>query len=361
MSKSLEKYLISHEATIREALLCINKSKGIALVVNSERHLLGTVTDGDIRRAVLAGIDLETPVQHLLERRNKTLYPNPITAPQGTLDADLLHLMNERAVRHIPLVDEAGCVKDIVLIEELVRNYERPLKAVIMAGGFGKRLMPLTEEIPKPMLPVGDKPILELIVNQLQNSGIRKVHMTTHYRPEIIKQHFGDGQKFGLDIQYVNEDQPMGTAGALGGIEAFNEPMLVLNGDVLTRVDFRAMLAFHREQKAEMTVAVRQFDFQVPYGVIQCDGAHVSKVHEKPTYKFFINAGIYLLESSAHHSIPSAQRFDMTDLIEKLISEGRHVVAFPIVEYWMDIGRHKDYMQAKEDVKLWESAHELEE
>ena len=262
--------------------------------------------------------------------------------------------MNERGIRQIPLLGERGCVVDIALMQELVNISELPLKAVVMAGGFGKRLLPLTEDTPKPMLPVGDKPILELIVNQLQDSGIRKVHVTTHYKPEIIRQHFGTGERFGLDIQYVNENQPMGTAGALGNIEKSDETMLVLNGDILTRVDFRAMLAFHREQKAELTVAVRKYDFQVPYGVIQCDGAHVLGVDEKPTYNFFVNAGIYLLEPSAHRSIPLEQRFDMTDLIETLAGAKRRVAAFPVVEYWMDIGRQNDYMQAQEDIKLWE-------
>ena len=347
--------MISSEATIRETLACINKSEGIALVVDQDRHLIGTVTDGDVRRAVLAGISLESPVHKLLVQRGKTPCLKPVTARAGTPTGELLHIMNERGIRQIPLLDERERVMDIALMQELVKSYELPLKAVIMAGGFGKRLLPLTEAVPKPMLPVGDKPILELIVNQLQNSGIRKVQMTTHYKPEVIKQHFGAGEKFGLEIQYVNEDQPLGTAGALGSLEKSDEPMLVLNGDILTQVDFRAMLAFHRENRAELTVAVRKYDFQVPYGVIQCDGAQVTRVDEKPTYNFFVNAGIYLLEPSAHRSIPSAERFDMTDLIEKLTVEGRRVVAFPVVEYWMDIGQQNDYMQAQEDIKRWET------
>ena len=356
MKLPLEQYLIASNATIRGALECINRNMSLAIVVDEQRRLIGTITDGDVRRAVLAGASLDTPVQKLLDQRDKTPYPKPVTAPTGTPTGELLRIMYERAIRQIPLVDENGRVADIALMQELVKSYELPLKAVVMAGGFGKRLLPLTEDMPKPMLPVGDKPILELIVNQLQNSGIRKVQVTTHYKPEIIRQHFGTGEKFGLDIQYVNEDQPLGTAGALGSLEKSDEPMLVLNGDILTRVDFRAMLAFHVENKAELTVAVRKYDFQVPYGVIQCDGAHVMGVDEKPTYNFFVNAGIYLLEPSAHRSIPSAQRFDMTDLIEKLTAEGRRVVAFPVVEYWMDIGQQNDYMQAQEDIKRWETS-----
>jgi dTDP-glucose pyrophosphorylase len=356
MTLPLETYLVSPDVTIRETLARFNKTEGIALVVDKDRHLIGTVTDGDVRRAVLAGISLEAPVRKLLDQRGKTPYRKPVTAPVGTPSGDLLHIMNERGIRQIPLLDEQGRVVDIALMQEVVKSYELPLKAVVMAGGFGKRLLPLTEGMPKPMLPVGDKPILELIVNQLQNAGIRKVQVTTHYKSEMIKQHFGAGEKFGVEIQYVNEDQPLGTAGALGGIEKSDEPMLVLNGDILTRVDFRAMLAFHRENQAELTVGVRKYDFQVPYGVIQCDGAQVMRVDEKPTYDFFVNAGIYLLEPSAHRSIPAAQHFDMTDLIGKLTAEGRCVVAFPVVEYWMDVGQHNDYMQAQEDIKRWETS-----
>lgn len=353
MNKPLETYLIPPTATIRETLARINVSEGIVLVVDEDRSLIGTVTDGDVRRAVLANMALEAPVKKLLDLRDRELYPKPVTAPAGTTSEDLLALMNERLVRQVPLVDGKGRVVDLALLENLVAKTELPLKAVVMAGGFGTRLRPLTDEFPKPMLPVGDKPVLELIIGQLQNAGISKVQLTTHYKPDVIRTHFGDGSKFGMDIQYVNEDQPLGTAGALGLVPASDEPMLVVNGDVLTQVDFRALVAFHREHSAELTVGVRQYDFQVPYGVVQCDGAEVRGVEEKPTLNFFVNAGIYLLEPSAHQSIPRDRKFDMTDLIEKLRTEKRRVVAFPVVEYWLDIGRHVDYEQAQEDVKQW--------
>ena len=350
MKLPLKEFLIPPEATVREALEAINRNTSIALVVDAERHLLGTVTDGDLRRSVLAGAKLESSVQSLLDRRDKSLYPKPITAPLQTPPSELLRLMNERGVRQIPLLDENERIVDIALLQDLIKEYEVPLKAVIMAGGFGTRLRPLTDDLPKPMLPIGDKPVLELIVSQLQDAGISKVQLTTHYKPEVIKQHFGDGTKFGVEIQYLNEDQPLGTAGALASVAVSEEPMLVLNGDVLTQVDFRAMVAFHREHGAELTVGVRRYEFQVPYGVIQCDGPQVRGIEEKPTLNFFVNAGIYLLEPSAHRSIPAAQKFDMTDLIEKLKMEGRSVVAFPVIEYWMDIGQHSDYKQAQADI-----------
>ena len=345
--------MISPTATVRETLARINLSEGFALIVDEDRHLLGTVTDGDIRRAVLANINLEAPVQKLIDIRNRELYPTPVTAPAGTSPGDLLGLMTERLVRQVPLLDKQGRVVDLALLEDLVKQHDLPLSAVVMAGGFGTRMRPLTDDFPKPMLPIGDKPVLQLIIEQLQSAGISKVQLTTHFKPDVIRKHFGDGKKFGVDLQYVNEDQPLGTAGALGLVPDINEPMLVLNGDVLTQVDFRALVAFHREHKAELTVGVRQYDFQVPYGVVQCEGAEVQGVEEKPTLNFFVNAGIYLLEPSAHRSIPTGQKFDMTDLIGKLRSEGRRVVAFPVVEYWMDIGRHVDYEQAQEDVKTW--------
>lgn len=346
-------FIISPKSSVREALECINRNGSIALVLDAERRLLGTITDGDVRRAVLAGIKLDSPVQFLLGARDKAVYPQPITAPMSASVADLLRLMKERSVRQIPLLDDNGRVEDIALMQELIKEYDVPLKAVVMAGGFGKRLRPLTENVPKPMLPIGDKPILELILTQLQNAGISKIQLTTHYKPDVIRRHFGDGSKFGIQIEYVDEHQPLGTAGALASVPVSEEPMLVLNGDVLTHVDFKAMVAFHREHGADLTVGVRQYDFQVPYGVVRCDDADIREIEEKPTLNFFVNAGVYLLEPSAHRSVPHAQRFDMTDLIEKLKKDGRRIVAFPIVEYWMDIGRHVDYEQAQEDVKQW--------
>jgi dTDP-glucose pyrophosphorylase/CBS domain-containing protein len=349
---NLESVLIGPTASIRDAAACINASSaGIALVVDADRRLLGTLTDGDIRRAVLAGIDLALPVHSLLEACAR---PAPVTAPAGTRRAELLALMKERSVWQIPLVDPAGRVTDVAAMKDLVREGVVPLQAVIMAGGFGTRLMPLTTDVPKPMLHVGDKPILEHIVAQLQQSGIHKVKLTTHYKPEAIREHFGDGSGFGIDIDYVNEDEPLGTAGALGLVETSDDaPVLLMNGDILTRVDFQAMLAFHREHDAELTVGVRQYDVRVPYGVVQCEGETVLGIEEKPMLNFFVNAGIYLLEPSAQRLIPQGQRCDMTDLIETLTNQGRRVVAFPIVEYWLDVGRPEDYAQAQQDIQSW--------
>jgi len=258
--------------------------------------------------------------------------------------------MNETGIRHIPLVDDEGRVVSVVLLGDLVKEYELPLRAVVMAGGFGTRLRPLTEDLPKPMLPLGSRPLLELIVEQLRDAGIKQVNVATHYKGEIIADHFKDGQDFGVDIRYVKEDQPLGTAGALSLLEESDEPLLVINGDILTRVDFRSMHSFHREHEAELTVAVRQYEFSVPYGVVLTDGVAVTGISEKPVVRQFINAGIYLLSPSVMRLIPNGQPYDIPDLIELLIKENRPVVCFPIREYWLDIGKADQYAQAKADV-----------
>ena len=330
---------------------CIDQSaKGIALVLDKQRHLIGTVTDGDIRRAILAGMDLELSISELIRQRQPSFASGAITAPLGTDDTTLLHLMTESGVRHIPLVDDDDCVADISFLTELVKEYELPLHALVMAGGQGSRLRPLTEELPKPMLPVGDKPLLQLIVEQLRQAGIRQVNVATHYKGDVIAEHFKNGEAFGVDIRYVKEDHPLGTAGALSLLEETDEPLLVINGDILTRVDFRALLHFHREHKADLTVCVRQYEFNVPYGVIDADGVNVKGILEKPVVRQFINAGIYLLNPHVRRLIPNGQPYDIPDLIERLIKEERTVVCFPIREYWLDIGKVDQYDQAKADI-----------
>lgn len=347
-----EQLLVSPADTIRQILVCIDRTaRGIALVVDEQRHLLATVTDGDVRRAMLHDLDLDLPVSGLLARRDfRSHSDQPATAPAGTTNEELLHLMNQKTLRQIPLVDDDGRVVDIAFLSDLVREYESPLRAVVMAGGQGTRLRPLTDELPKPMLPVGDRPLLEIIVRGLRDAGIRQVNVTTHYKGDVIADHFKDGQEFGVEIRYVNEDQPLGTAGALSLLDESDEPLLVINGDILTRVDFRAMHNFHREHKAELTVAVRQYELAVPYGVITTDGVAVTGISEKPVLRQFINAGIYLLDPSVRRLIPNAQRCDIPELIEMLLREGRSVVCFPIREYWLDIGKADHYDQAKADM-----------
>ena len=349
----LEALCLSAGATIRDAMACIDLNRsGIALVVAEDLRLLGTITDGDIRRAMLADVDLGAPVGELLERQRalEEGRPLPLTAPVGTDVTELIELMRRYEVRQIPLVDTAGRPESVALLHELIGGEGPPLRAVVMAGGFGTRLGALTDETPKPMLPVGDRPLLERIIEQLRDAGIRRVNLTTHYRAEAISSHFGDGRAFGVEIEYVAEEQPLGTAGALGLLEA-DEPVLVMNGDILTRVDFRAMHRFHDEHRAEMTVAVRPYEVRVPYGVVELADAAVSGIAEKPLFRGFVNAGIYLIDPGVLATVDPGERLEMPDLIRRLVDDGRRVVGFPLREYWLDIGQLADYEQALSDVE----------
>lgn len=346
----LKKYLVFPTDSVRRVIACIDhNTQQIALVVDEQRRLLGTITDGDIRRALLQGLDLKTPISQVLEKRTATSRPSPITAPLGAPRDWLLGMMRAYTLRHIPLLDHNGRVVDLALLSELVQEAPLPLTAVVMAGGFGTRLRPLTDKVPKPMLPVGDRPLLERIIDNLRQSGVSQVMLTTHYKGEVIEDHFGDGSRFGVDINYLSEGSPLGTAGVLFEMRKADKPFVVINGDILTGLDFRAMLQFHDEHKAEMTVAARRYESQVPYGVIEADGVEVKVISEKPIYDHFINAGIYLLNPGVCRYIPQRAPYQMPELISSLLADKKRVVCFPVREYWRDIGQIDDYVQAQND------------
>jgi len=345
----VRKILVSIDETIFKAVKAIQQGhEGIALVIDSDTRLLATITDGDIRRAILDGIGFDETIATLVASWPESI-KRPITAPQGTLKTELLDLMREKVLRQIPLVDEDGRVVDLALLAELIEAIELPLEAVVMAGGFGKRLQPLTVDTPKPMLPLQGRPLMERTIEQLRETGITKIRITTHHKPEVIMDYFGDGSDFGVDIGYVKEDTPLGTAGALGLLGTRDQTSLVINGDIMTQLDFRKMLDFHHGNDAVMTVGIRKYEYQIPYGVVEIDGVGISALVEKPDYTAFINAGVYLLEPETFKFIPHGRQFDMTDLIQDLIANKLKVIAFPIQEYWLDIGQPDDYDQAVKD------------
>ena len=343
----LSRFLVGPDVSIREAMPGLTYTRGFAVVVDESRRLLGTLTDGDIRRAILADVDLGLPVKALLRQRRAPRYASPLTAPVGTSESRLLQMMTDAEVRHVPLVDPSGRVQDVADLADLVRDRELPLTAVIMAGGEGTRLRPLTEDLPKPMLPVGGRPLLEHIIGGLRAASITTVNITTHYKGELIQEHFGDGSDFGVDIRYVDEQEPLGTAGGLSLVEPSNQPMLVINGDIVTRVDLRAMRDYHIDHHADMTVGVRRHEYVVPFGVVDLDVANLTAIHEKPTHGFMINAGIYLIGPEACKIVPEHRRYDMTDLIRDAIGDGLRVVGFPVEEYWADVGQMEDYERAQ--------------
>ena len=347
---ALDDLCVRPDASLREAIESIGRnSQGIVLVTDAELRLLATVTDGDLRRGILAGMTLDDSMARLLADRASAL--PPLTGSPDLSSEDMLRSMRIHQVRHLPLLDEQRRVLGLVTVEDLVSEPVPPLRALIMAGGLGMRLRPLTESVPKPMLPVGERPLMERMIGRLHDAGIRKVQISTHYLSERIIDHFGDGGTFGVELSYVREGEPLGTAGALGLIEDCNEPILVINGDILTEVDFRAMARYHQEHNAAMTIAVRKYAMKVPYGVVQTVGSTVSSLIEKPTYNVFLNAGIYLLEPSIREFLPHGSRFDMPELIGELIRQEIAVVSFPVLEYWIDIGEPADYQQVRIDVK----------
>ena len=348
MATRLAQVMTDPDLPIADALARLEEAgTGMLLLAREDRRLLGVVTDGDIRRHILAGGRLDEPCHRVANRA-------PLTGGPDTTPADALALMNhgrEFVVNQLPLIQPTGELLQLWLRSDLVSAEPVALSAVIMAGGYGTRLRPLTDDMPKPMLPVGDRPLLERTVRRLREAGIQDVRVTTHYLGDRIASHFGDGKAFGVDITYLNEDRPLGTAGALALVNRPAGPLLVMNGDILTNLNFHALLAFHREHRADATVAVRKYDLTVPYGVVECEGTQVKALQEKPTERFLVNAGIYLLEPAVLDCIPPGERFDMTELIQVLLQQGRTVVSFPIVEYWLDIGRAEDYERAQSDVE----------
>lgn len=347
-----QRILIRTDATLRDALAAIEGgAAGIALVVDQNNRLLGTVTDGDVRRALLRDVPLNGNVQELLVRPEGSPYAQPVIARMETPDDELLALMHIKAVQQIPLVDPERRVVGLATLSELTRRRDLGIPAVVMAGGFGARLRPLTEHTPKPLLLIGDKPILERLVEGLCTHGIRDIWMAIHYRAEQIQAYFGDGSRWNARIRYIHEKEPLGTAGALSLLpQRFETPFLLMNGDLVTRLNYRSLYRFHQDIGADMTICVKEHEVHVPYGVIEMENGFVRNLSEKPMNRFLINAGIYILDPHLLRYVPS-RRFNMTELVQQLATEGKRVASFPIQEYWLDIGHLPNYEQAQEDIE----------
>ena len=343
MEKVWQKALISESEDVRAVTeLLTNNSLRIVLVVDEDKKLLGTVTDGDIRRALMAGHDMASPVTVIMQE-------NPTVLIEGESRSKGLQLLRDRDLLHLPIVDSNGAVVGLETVQDFLYQSRRTNTVLLMAGGFGRRLYPLTRDVPKPMLPVGEKPILQVILERLIQAGLSHFFIAVHYHSDQVRSHFGDGSQWGVDIQYIEEKRPLGTAGALGLLDpcVVNPPLLMMNGDLLTGLDFGQLLDFHNEHHASATVCVREHDVQVPYGVVQGDGIRVLDIFEKPVKKFFINAGIYVLERDMLSCCSGDEVEDMPNLLRRVIDEGGNVNMFPVHEYWLDIGRAEDYERAQ--------------
>lgn len=335
--------LMGADATILETAARLDAvRRKLILVTDAEGRLIGSVSDGDIRRGLLRRLPMDASVRTVMNA-------SPLALPQGRLDPAALAAMEDRGVALAPVIDAQGRVVGLYP-DTLGAAPVRDNPVVIMAGGRGARLAPLTHTCPKPMLKVAGRPLLETIIERLRDQGFRRFRLAVNYLAEVIEDHFGDGSALGVEIRYLREDHPRGTAGALSLLdEQLDQTLIVMNGDVLTRADFGELLAFHREHGAQATLCVREHQFQSPHGVAETDGPRLVSLREKPTFRWMANAGVYCLEPGVLSRIPAEGPFDMPELLAALTADGLTVGAFPLHEYWLDIGLPPDFEAAQSD------------
>lgn len=338
--------LVQAGDSIHSVLNVIDKEAlRVALVVDAQNCLLGVVTDGDVRRGILKGISIKASVSEVMN----------VKPCSGSIDASRLELREKMVsldILSMPLVDNDNHVVGLLRLQDTYQPEHHENPVFLMAGGFGTRLRPLTNNCPKPLLKVGNKPILEITLLNFIKSGFTNFYISTHYMPEMIMDHFGDGSKWGVNITYVHEETPLGTGGALGLLpdNLPNLPLIMMNGDILTNIDFQKLLDFHTNESADASMCVREYEYQIPYGVIQGMDGKITSMEEKPVQLFHINAGIYVVNPEIIKQVKSNERIDMPTLLEKKISEQGNVMMFPIHEYWLDIGRMEDYQRAQADI-----------
>jgi len=340
-----KRVLIKPEKDIYHALALMNEeSLRILLVVDLDRRLLGVITDGDIRRGLLRGLPLTAEASEVMNS-------GPLTAKFGTARVELVKMMEANEILAIPLLDD-GIVFGLETFQSHVKKppYKNPV--FLMAGGFGTRLKPLTNNCPKPLLKVGDKPILELVLDNFIKAGFQNFYISLHYLPDMIKEYFGDGARWNVRIQYVYEERPLGTGGALSLLpdDISDLPLILINGDILTTMDLSKLIEFHEEHRGMATLCVREYQHQVPFGVVTGDGNKIVSMVEKPVQRSFVNAGVYVINSEVRKRAIHNTYLDMPTLLENIIRENIDVYMFPIHEYWLDIGQIDDFNRAQMDI-----------
>ncbi len=343
--KNLNDILISPKTSLLKAIEVIDKAQTqVALVVNSKNQLLGSLTDGDIRRALMNKTELSETV-------GSCMFKNPITAKANQSNSDILFLMKKNEIKQIPVLDQEDKVIDLKLLNEYLKPVIRRNPVVIMAGGLGSRLKELTQNTPKPMLNVGDRPLLETIVRNFVDQGYQNIWMAVNYHSDKIQNYFGNGKDFGAKINYLKEEKRLGTAGALSLLPGKQElPVIVMNADLLTSINYSEMVEAHLKSSASATMAVREFEFQIPYGVVNTQKEfEISGLDEKPIHRSLVNAGIYILSPKVIDRVPKNTYIDMTDLFGKLLIDNLKLSYYQINGYWLDIGRHEDLYQANSD------------
>ena len=346
MNKDYNKSILRVDDTVETAIHCLNSQRlGIIMVSNDKNSLIGTVTDGDIRRGLLRHI---TITSHLGEIMHKDCF----FATEKDSRERIISMMNKEEILQVPIIDDRGVIVGVETLQHLLENKIHDNAVLISAGGFGARLRPLTNDTPKPMLNMGGKPILEIIINNFIKHGFYDFYISVHYKAELIKAYFGNGDDWNVDIKYLHEDEPLGTAGALGLLptDIHDSSIIVMNSDILTDIDLEEFVRYHDNKNCAATICVREYDIKVPFGVVEPENDKVSSIVEKPVHNFFVNAGIYALDHNIVKNIKKNKNMDMPDFLNSLIENGKHVEMFPIHEYWLDIGQAAQYEQGQQDI-----------
>ena len=339
-----KKYTVDLNESLINAMKSINQGGvGMAIVIDSSEKLKGTLTDGDIRRGLLRGESVSSKVQ-------KVMNPNPLVIKnENERDSVVLEAL-EKSIKYLPIIGEEGKILDIVEADKhQKRDLENPV--IIMAGGSGSRLGNLTKNCPKPMLKIENKPILEIIITNLKNYGFKNFYLSVNYLSNVIESYFKDGSSFGVNIQYIREEKKLGTAGPLSIFkkEFYRSlsPVLVVNGDLLTKINFSNFLKFHDENSSIATMCIKNYEIQIPYGVIKVDQGNVVGVDEKPVRSFYVNAGAYIFSPEAFDYIPYNTYFDMNEFFNLFIQKNKKTSTYPVSEFWIDIGHQNDLKKAQ--------------
>lgn len=335
-------------ATIKDAIAALDGGgQGVALFVDDRRRLIGVLTDYDLRKALLNGIGLQEPVEPYVNR-------SPVVAMADQPREEIFELMRRTGRSPVPLLDVSSRVVGLESLSSILKSGGLSDHiAIVMAGGLGTRLRPLTLNQPKPMLPLQGKPLLQIILENFKAYGFQRVYIAVYFQREMIEEHFGDGQGLGLQIEYLREEQPLGTVGALALLpERPARPFVVMNGDLLTHVNMESLMDYHVRSGGKLTMCVRNCEVQIPFGVVRMEGSQVVALEEKPVHECLVNAGIYILDPEVLDLIRYPEPLDMTDLISKALVQWGSVNGFPIHEYWLDVGQHEEYERACHDYRF---------
>lgn len=339
---------LSKNASIRDALIQISIGlRGAVVIVDDDKKMIGILTDGDIRRALLKGYSIEDEVTEIFQRK-------PVYGTVGMSKDQLEEILIKNAVKDIPIVNDENIVVDFIGIRDILIPSGKDNKVIIMAGGLGSRLKNLTEEIPKPMLKVGDAPILQHIIHNFKERGYFEFLISVNHKAEIIENYFQDGVIHGVRIEYLRENKRLGTGGGIGlAKDHITEPFFVINGDVLTNLNVSDMMEFHQKNEFAITIGIRKQSYQIPYGVVDIDTNEVKQIQEKPSVDYMINGGVYCLNPEVIDFIPNDEYFEITELINLLLENNLKVGAYLIEDYWMDIGQMNDYYKANDDYDIY--------